>query len=106
MRRQMKITYLKKVLLPLVLLNATIVCASETNKNPVAIDLAWLYLKPMSNNYTYAYYVAGTQPYYQNWHAQVVNPGYTSAFELGLRYAIKENQLTLFIDWLHLQSSD
>jgi hypothetical protein len=107
--------YLKKIILSIALLGTTMVYAidAETNStlidmntHPIAIDLGWLYLKPMSNNHTYAYYVAGTQPDYQNWHAQSVNPHYASALELGLRYTLKENQLNLAIDWLHLNSND
>lgn len=96
----------KKIVLSIMLLSTTLAYANEQNKNQVEVDLSWLYLKPGSNNHTYAYYVAGTQPYYQDWHAQAVNPNYTSAFELDLRYAVTENQLNMALNWLHLHSDD
>lgn len=106
--------YLKKIILSIALLGTTIVYANtetnntltDINTHQLAVDLGWLYLKPMSNNHTYAYYVAGTQPDYQNWHAQSVNPDHSSALELGLQYTLKENQLNFAIDWLHLNSHD
>lgn len=98
--------YFKKMILPIALLSASAVYANEINKNTLEVQLGWLNLKPMSNNHTYAYYVAGTQPYYQDWHAQSINPSYTSAFELGLAYAITPNFFNTSIDWMHLSSSD
>lgn len=67
---------------------------------------SWLYLKPMSNNHTYAYYVAGEQPYSQSWHAQSVNPSYSSAFELDFFYHFPESLLNANVDWIHLDTSD
>lgn len=96
---------LKKIVFSIMVLSATNVFAVDQNKNQVEVDLGWLYLKPMSNNYTYAYYVAGTQPYFQDWHAQAVNPNYTSTLELNLRYAL-QNPLNVSLNWLHLNSSD
>jgi hypothetical protein len=96
---------LKQIVLSIALISTT-VYANEQNKNQVEVDLGWLDLKPMSNNHTYAFYVAGTQPYFQNWHAQAVNPDYTSTLELALRYPLKENQLNFSMDWRHLRSND
>jgi hypothetical protein len=98
--------FLKKIVMLVALLSTTFAYANEQNKNQVEVNLGWLYLKPMSNNYTYAFYVAGTQPDFQNWHAQAINPSYSSALELILRYSLKESQLNLSLDWLHLHSSD
>ncbi|RUR11640.1 hypothetical protein [Legionella sp. km772] len=56
------------------------------------LQFAWLNLKPMSNNYTYAYAVSGTQPYFQNWAAQAFNPSYSSAYELGLSFNYRKTR--------------
>lgn len=96
----------KKMILSVALLNAAAVCAMETNQHQAEIKLGWLNLKAMSNNYTYAFYVAGTQPYFQDWHAQAFNPSYTSAYELGVLYPLQENSLNTSMDWIHLNSND
>ena len=98
--------YFKKIILPAALLSVSTVYANDVAKNALEIQLGWLHVKPMSNNHTYAYYVAGTQPYYQDWHAQAINPSYSSAFELGLRYAINPNAFNTTVDWMHLSSTD
>jgi len=79
--------------------------ANEPSQHQTAVQFGWLYLKPMSNNHTYAYDVSGSQPYFQDWHAQALNPPYSSAFELGLQYTLKEKPLAASIDWLHLNSN-
>lgn len=68
------------------------------------IALTGLYLKPMSNNHTYAYYVSGTQPHSQSWHAEALLPAYTPTFELAYLHEIYRRELNLTIDWLHLNS--
>lgn len=97
--------FLKKIMLPIALICATTIYADE-QANQVAINLGWLYLKPTSNNHTYAYYVSGTQPYNQSWHAQAINPSHSSAFELGLEYIFQDNKLGLAGNWVHLHSTD
>lgn len=92
--------------LPLALLSASSMYANQPNLYRYEISGAWLNLKPMSSNHTYAYYVAGTQPYFQNWSAQSINPSYSPAFELGLLYNLKETSLNASIDWIHFASSD
>src|SRR4029079_1409071 len=98
--------FLKNFILPVALICATGSYAYEQEPHSLDIQLGWSYLKPMSNNHTYAFDVAGTQPYFQDWHAQAVNPKYTSSWELGLRYALRENRYNLAVNWLHLNSSD
>ena len=95
-----------KALISIALLSSTLTHAQEPDQHQMAVQLGWLYLKPMSNNHTYAYYVAGTQPIFQDWHAQAVNPAYASAFELGLQYNFKETPFSAAVDWIHLSSSD
>lgn len=97
---------MKKCILAILLLSSAALHADEQEKHPISLLFGWSDLKPMSNNHTYAYDVAGTQPYFQDWHAQVVNPHYSSTWELGMQYAIKDNQYNLTVDWLHLNSSD
>lgn len=97
---------LKKILLSVSLLAATTSFAHQHNKNNIALNLEWLNLKPMSNNHVYAYDVAGFQPFLQNWHAQSINPSYSSAFELGLIYTLNESTLGVSLDWIHLNSND
>ena len=70
------------------------------------VSLSWLFLKPYSSNHAYASLVSGTQPYYQNWHLQVVNPNYSSAFEVALQSNILENILSGSASWLHFNSND
>ena len=96
----------KKIMLSVALLNAAVVYAMEQNQHHAEIQFGWLNLKAMSNNYTYAYYVSGTQPYFQDWEAQAFNPSYASAYELGLVYQLQENTLNASIDWIHLNSRD
>lgn len=97
----------KRIVLPLTCLIAvtTYAGAGDTVVHSLVANLSWLYLKPMSNNHIFAYDVGGQQTYYQNWHAQALNPGNTSAFELGLQYAMQENRYNLSGDWIHLSSS-
>lgn len=96
----------KKTILSAVFLSATLVYAQTPGKSQTRVQLGWLDLKPMSNNHTYAFYVAGTQPYFQDWHAQAIDPAYSSAFELGAQYAFKNTQWDAAIDWIHLNSED
>ncbi|MDX2345443.1 MAG: Lpg1974 family pore-forming outer membrane protein [Legionella sp.] len=68
-----------------------------------------LFLKPQSDNLKYAVFVSGTQPYYQSWHYQAINPKYAPAFNLGLDAFFANQELGLShinIDWLHLGSHD
>lgn len=97
---------LKKILLSVAFLSTSSVYANQPPQHLLEVSGAWLALKPMSNNYTYAYYVAGTQPYFQSWHAQSIDPSYSSAFELGVLYHFKDSSLNANIDWIHLTSSD
>lgn len=96
----------KKTMLAVALLNAAAVYAMEQKSHHLDLQFGWLNLKPMSNNYTYAYAVSGTQPYFQNWAAQALDPSYSSAYELGLVYQLKENILSTSLDWLHLDTKD
>lgn len=98
----------KRVTLGLIALGCSIFAYAGAmgSINRFEVSGAWLYLKPMSNNHTYAYYVAGTQPFSQSWHAQSVNPSYSSAFELGLLYHFPESSLNTSVDWIHLDTSD
>lgn len=97
---------LRKSLVYLLMFSSTFSFADENIKHTLTLQLGWSDLKPMSNNHTYAYEVAGTQPLFQDWHARVVNPTYTSAWELGLQYALQPNQYGLSLNWLHLNSND
>lgn len=97
---------LKKIVFSLALLSATTAYSNQQKPNHLELAFGWLDLKPMSNNYTYAYYVSGTQPYFQDWHAQTIDPSYSSAFELGVLYQLKEMPLNANIDWVHLSSTD
>ncbi|MDR3501194.1 MAG: Lpg1974 family pore-forming outer membrane protein [Legionella sp.] len=99
-------TLFKKTIFSAVLLSTSAVYANQQDTQRIDVSGAWLYLKPMSNNHTYAYYVAGQQPFYQSWHAQSINPSYASSFELGVVYHIKESTFTGSVDWIHLASND
>lgn len=76
----------------------------DINKSSFYIGL--LYIEPSTNNLRYATLVSGTQPYYQSWHYQEIEPGYHPAVELGLTYAIPHSSYNVAIDWLHLNSND
>lgn len=96
----------KKIVLSVAFLGVATAYANDQGKNLLQVQLGWLNFKPMSNNHTYAYDVAGQQPYYQDWHAQSINPSYSSAFELGLQYRFQPDQFNASVDWIHLSSSD
>lgn len=78
--------------------------AYVTNKSFFYID--WLYIKPTSDNLKYATFVAGAQPFYQNWHYQAINPDYHSTFDLGFNYALPCSFYSAAVDWTHLNSTD
>jgi hypothetical protein len=96
---------LRKTLFLLALAGIASVNAQE-QPHRLELQLGWMDLKPISNNYTYAFDVAGTQPYFQSWHAQALNPSYSSAYEVGAQYSINESALNISMDWTHLHSSD
>lgn len=103
--------FLKKIALSVALLSTSMAYAGAVGPasaplHKLEIDLSWLNLQPMSNNHVYAFYVSGTQPYFQDWHAQSVDPAYTSAFELGLIYHVEDRPLNASLYWLHLNSTD
>ncbi|MDP3705597.1 MAG: Lpg1974 family pore-forming outer membrane protein [Legionellaceae bacterium] len=74
--------------------------------NQSGFHIGVLSLQPQSNNLAYAYWVAGIQPYYQNWHAQMLNPSNSLAYELGYNYAVAQTPYSASIDWLHINTSD
>lgn len=65
-----------------------------------------LFLQPGSNNLKYAVFVAGNQPYSQSWHNQIIDPGYSPAFEIGFNYGIPQSLYNASIDWLYLNTND
>jgi hypothetical protein len=79
---------------------------SESNINKTSFYIGLLYIKPYSNDLKYATFVAGTQPYYQSWHYQEINPSYHATFEMGFNYAIPHTSYSASIDWTHLYSND
>lgn len=80
--------------------------ADANPSHPALLSLSVLYLKPMSNNHTYAYYVSGTQPYSQSWHAQSIDPSYSPGFDLAYLHEVYPKELNLAIDWVHLNSKN
>jgi len=76
----------------------------ENNKS--FLHLSFLYLQPNSDNLKYATFVSGTQPYYQSWHYQAIDPNFHPTFELGFNYAIPCTPYSAEIDWIHLNSND
>lgn len=78
----------------------------DNNLNKTSFYIEALYIKPYSNDLKYATFVSGTQPYYQSWHYQEINPNYHGAFELGLNYAIPNTTYSAGVSWVHLNSND
>ncbi len=76
------------------------------NNNKSFFNIAYLYIKPSSNNLKYATFVSGTQPYYQSWHYLQINPDFHSAFDVGFNYAIPHTFYSTAIEWVHLNSND
>lgn len=83
---------------------STLYTAMNNNKSFFYISL--LYIKPNSDNLKYATFVSGTQPYYQSWHYQAIDPSYHAAFDLGFNYAIPCTSYSTAIYWTHLNSND
>jgi len=79
---------------------------SQDNINKSSFYIGLLYLKPYSTNLRYATFVSGTQPYFQSWHYQEINPDYHPAFELGFNYAIPHTSYSATVNWVHLNSND
>jgi Legionella pneumophila major outer membrane protein precursor len=79
---------------------------SESDINKSSINVALLYLKPYSTDLKYATFVSGTQPYFQSWHYQEINPSYHPAFEVGITYAIPHTLYNASLNWVHLNSND
>ena len=98
--------FLVKLIFSLFLVISVHVTYAKNIFKSTKVHASWLYLKPMSNNHTYAFYVAGTQPYSQSWYAQSFNPSYSSAFEIGLESALIKNVLNSSASWLHFYSND
>ncbi|MDR3492410.1 MAG: Lpg1974 family pore-forming outer membrane protein [Gammaproteobacteria bacterium] len=80
--------------------------SNEYPNNKTSFFASLLYIQPYSNNLQYATFVSGTQPYYQSWHYQSIQPSYHPAFELGFNYAITHTPYSAGINWLHLNSND
>ncbi|MCH9689291.1 MAG: hypothetical protein K0U24_03960 [Gammaproteobacteria bacterium] len=83
--------------------------SEETPFKHVDFYAGLLFLQPQSDNLKYAVFVSGTQPYYQSWHYQAINPSYSPAFELGLNAFFSDEKTDVShasINWLHLGSHD
>jgi len=78
----------------------------KTGRSKTDFYVGLLYIKPYSDNLKYATFVSGTQPYYQSWHYQAIDPDYSPAFELGFNYAVPQTPYDAAVDWIHLDSSD
>ncbi len=87
------------------LLSGKMVKKEQTN-NKSGFYAGLLFIQPSSDNLKYATFVSGTQPYYQSWHYQAINPDYSPAFELGFNYAIPQTLYGAAVNWIHLNSSD
>ncbi len=89
--------------------NSQLVVASEKkdieNANHSNIHVSLLYLQPNSNNLDYAYWVSGLQPYYQNWHAQKLDPNNAPMFDVGFYYAFPDSTYGALLDWMHLSTT-
>ncbi len=68
--------------------------------------LSFLYMKPGSSNLVYAYWVAGIQPYYQSWHAQMLQPQNSPGYDVGISYALGQTDYSTKTDWMHINTRD
>lgn len=80
--------------------------ANNINDNKSFASLSFLYIQPTSDNLKYATFVSGTQPYFQSWHYQAIDPNYHPTFELGLNYALPCTPYSAGVFWTHLNSND
>lgn len=76
------------------------------SNNKTFFYLSGLYVKPSSDNLKYATFVSGTQPYYQSWHYQAIDPNSHPAFELGINYALPATPYSAAIYWTHINTND
>jgi len=100
---------LPKLYLGIVLAGASCVAASgSVGSAPSSTDvyLGLVYFQPSSNNLNYAVFVSGTQPYYQSWHYQAIDPNYSPGFELGGNHVFSDTSYQASLGWLHLNTRD
>ena len=87
-------------------LHAASLSSEAVSNNKSFVTLGFLDIKPTADNLKYATFVSGTQPYYQSWHYQAINPDYHPTFELGFNYAFPCTTYSASIFWTHLNSND
>ena len=68
-------------------------------------SIAAIALAPSASNLNYAIYNKALPLLSPNWREQELNPGYSGAFELGVRYIFaNQNANDIQLDWTHLNS--
>lgn len=100
---------LPKLYLGVMLAGASCAAASgSVDSAPSSTDvyLGLVYFQPSSSNLNYAVFVSGTQPYYQSWHYQSIDPKYSPGFELGGNYTFSDTTYLASLGWLHLNTHD
>jgi hypothetical protein len=65
-----------------------------------------LYLQPGSGNLVYSTLISPLPLLTPQWSDQAVDPGYTPAFNVGLRCVISDDGFDVGVDWTHLNSHD
>jgi hypothetical protein len=106
----MKHGFLKLSAMSLVL-GCSTVYASEsvglpTLKPGFGMSIMGLYLKPSASNLGYAVYTTPLPLPAPNWQQEIVNPGYSGAFDLGLQYNFINSRDQVKFDWLYFSSKD
>lgn len=91
--------------------SATFAATADIQKPPASNNksffyISLLYVQPNADNLKYATFVSGTQPYYQSWHYQSINPSYHPAFEVGAGYAMHDTPYSTTVRWTHLNTND
>ncbi|MBV9575588.1 MAG: hypothetical protein JO149_03090 [Gammaproteobacteria bacterium] len=71
-----------------------------------SVRLTGLYLEPSASNLVYAIFTTPLPLPAPNWQQKVVNPKYSPAFDLGLRYNLINGKDNVKFDWLYFNSND
>ncbi len=105
----MQATHLKLSLLGVLLVSLTSAYAESSVKSATpgfSVSLTALTLQPNADNLTYAVYTHPLPLTTPNWSQVTVKPGYSAAFDLGVKYQFSEAANSGNLDWLHFNSTN
>lgn len=76
------------------------------NKPRYSFSIGLTFLQPSSTNLDYAVLGFPFPTQSPHWDVQLVNPGYSTGFDMMGRYFLPDNQNDLRMDWTHLNTSN